>query len=321
MAAAISREDAAKKVDADGMTDGKWDLDKLWKLVTAWEVGDNTVVMPIAREKFVALGRPALDRALSHLDAKDSLLTRAIQKTLEAFPRDEWIGTLIHKTTDPDKLVRKNAVLMVKELKVTEALPRLTEMLTTDPDTQGGVLAALASMKTAPPEVAALLKAPKEPVAVQAAVCLGAVGDDPAIAALIDALGPDYAFPVRLAAVGRLAALGERAVEPMWAVAVKAGPAPTMQTRNIVKALGASKCWQAVSHVNAATRWNDEPHDKWIRLSAILALPELLDSLPAPETLPEEAQASIRLARIDLANARAAETDPLLKRILVKGGK
>src|SRR5207244_299707 len=132
MNAALSKEDAAKQVEKDGQTDGKWDLDKLWKLVTAWEVGDNTVSMPIAREKFVALGQPALDRALTHFDAKDSLLTRAIEKTLEAFPRDQWVPRLLEKTKDPNKLVRKNAVLMVTNLKVAEALPRLTEMLTTD---------------------------------------------------------------------------------------------------------------------------------------------------------------------------------------------
>jgi len=321
MNAAISDADAMKKVEADGMTDGKWDLEKLWKLVTAWEVGDNTKIMPKAREKFVALGKPALDRAFEHFDAKDSLLTRAIEKTLEAFPRDEWTPRLLEKTKDADKIVRKNAVLMVTNLKVAEALPRLTEMLTSDVDTQTSVLAALAALKTAPSEVVALLKAPKESVGVQAAVCLGAVGDDRAIDALVAALGPDFAFPVRLAATEQIGSLGARAAIAVGAVAGNPS-APLMRRRNALRALGASKnIAAAASLVNS---FNDP--DRWIRFSGMLATSEFLKTFPsvAPPGADDDAKGALRM-RADLESAfesqRAAETDPLVKRLVLSQAK
>ncbi len=307
MNAAISKEDAAKKVESDGMTDGKWDLDKLWKIVTSWEVGDNTVVMPIAREKFVALGPPALDRAFEHFDAKDSLLTRAIEKTLEVFPRADWVPRLLEKTKDADKIVRKNALLMVTNLKVAEALPRVREMLTSDPDTNGGALAALAALKTAPPEVVALLKAAKEPVAVQATVCLGSVGDDAAIAALVAALGEDYAFPVRTAAVERLAALGASAAKPLGRVVGDRG-APVMQRRNALRALGGVKSVGACDPIAVALR----DDDRLVRLSALQAADELVRSL--------DADAGLWLSG-ELDRARDTEADPLVKRLVLQSSK
>jgi HEAT repeat protein len=324
MNAAISKEDAAKKVEAGGMADGKWDLDKLWALVTAWEVGDNTVIQPIAREKFIALGKPALDRAFENLNAKDSLITRAIELTLKAFPKDDVVPRLVAKTKDADKFVRKNSVAMLAALNATEAVPRLVEMLTTDADTPGTVLAALATMKTAPPVVASMLKHAKETVAVQAAVCLGAVGDDAAIAALVEALGPDYAFPVRIAATDRLAALGAAAV-PLLHEIVIFDNAPVMQRRNALKALGASKTIKAAQAISSGLGGRN----RWIRLSAMTAAAELIEALAPPKTGEPSAptdddsgtQAFRKLLMLDLDHARELETDPLVKHLVLPPAK
>jgi hypothetical protein len=311
MNAAISKDDAEKKVVADGQTDGKWDLDKLWKIVSAWEVGDNTVIIPIAKEKFVALGKPALDRAFENFDDKHGLAIRAVEYTVAEFAKSDRAGViarLLEKTKDKDKLVRKNAVLIVTNLKVEEALPRLVEMLTTDADTTGTVLAALASMKTAPPEVVALLKAPKEPVGVQAAVCLAAAaqaadGDSvgPYVDPLLNALEPDYAFPVRLAAQERLASLGSRALTRLacW------NDAPTrMGRRARLRALGATK--QALAAATIPTAFADA--DPMIRLSGMLAAQDLIPTIPNPES---------DLLAAALAKARESETDPLVRRLVL----
>ena len=305
MSAAMSKEDATRRVEEDGRSPGPdgapaWDLDKLWKLVTQWEVGDNTVIMPIARERFFALGAPALDRALENLNAKDSLITRTIELTVKAFPREQVVPRLLEKTHDADKFVRKNSVAMLSALQANEAVPRLTEMLTTDPDTTGTVLAALATLKTAPPAVVGLLRAPKEAVAVQAAVCLGAVGDETAIAALVGALGPDYAFPVRLAAQERLAALGAAAV-PALARASRDAPS-AIARRNALRALGSAKAVEASVPIGEALA----DTDPLVRLSAMTAATELLKSIPA--------NASLWLQSA-LDRARDAETDPRLRRV------
>jgi HEAT repeat protein len=189
----------------------------------------------------------------------------------------------------------------VTNLGVKEALPRLTEMLTTDPDTTGGVLMALATMKTAPPEVAALLKSGKEPVGVQAAVCLGAVADEKCVAALVAAMGPDYAFPVRLAAQDRLAALDAAAVRPLSAVASDAA-APRMQRRNALRALGQTKSADACGALAKSLA----DADAFVRLSAMTASAELLKAMDAK---------SGQWLAAALACARAAETDPVVKRL------
>ncbi len=310
MAAAISKEDAAKKVETDGQKDGAWDLDKLWSMVTAWEVGDNTVVMPLARERFFALGAPALDRAIENLNANNSLLTRAIELTLKEFAKTDRaaiVERLLAKTKDPDKFVRKNSVAMLSALGATEALPRLTEMLTTDPDTTGTVLTALASMKTAPPEVVAMLLHAKEPVAVQAAVCLAAVADETSIAALALAMGPDFAFPVRLAACSQLAAVGAPALPTLRTIAADSKH-PRMLRRNAIRALGGTKCPEAWTSLQGAL----QDSDPWIRLSAISAMDELLATFDA---------AARPSFAAELQAARAAETDPLVRRLVAPSPK
>jgi hypothetical protein len=312
MNAAISKEDAEKKVETEGRKDGAWDLDKLWAMVSAWEVGDNTVIMPIARERFFALGRPALDRAFANFDDKHGLAIRGVEFTLREFAKTDRAGVvarLIEKTRDPDKLVRKNAVLLVMNLQVTEALPRLTEMLTTDPDTTGGVLAALAAMKTAPPEVVAMLKHSRESVGVQAAVCLAAAAaeskEQPDLSPLIAALGPDYPFPVRLAAQERLASLGSRACT---ALACWDDLPTTMAQRAALRALGGTKDPRAGSAIERAFA----SKDPMIRLSAMLAADDLVTSLGA------KASQWLAAAR---ARAHDAETDPLVRRLLDGGAK
>jgi hypothetical protein len=312
MNAAISKEDAAKKVEAEGKKDGKWDLDKLWTMVSAWEVGDNTVIMPIAREKFMALGKPALDRAFENFGDKHGLAIRGVEFTLKEFAKTDRagvVGRVVEKTRDADKIVRKNAVAMLAALDAREALPRLTEMLTTDPDTTSGVLAALASMKTAPPEVVPLLHADREPVGVQAAVCLAAAASasktPPDLSPLVAALGPDFAFPVRLAAQERLASLGGRAVP---ALSAWDGLPTRMARRAALRALGGTKDAGATGAIAKGL----VSQDPMIRLSAMLAAQDLVASLDA------ELGTWMSAA---LKKARAAETDAVVRRVLLAGDK
>jgi HEAT repeat protein len=143
---------------------------------------------------------------------------------------------------------------------------------------------------------------------VQAVLCLGAVGDDPCIAALCGALGPDHAFPVRMAALDRLAALGERAVPALAALAAD-GAAPTMARRNAIRALGRTKA-------AAATGWIASlmaGPDRLLRMSAYQAAGDLAKGLAAAE------DATVRQQGRTLEGLREAlrekETDPLVKRM------
>jgi hypothetical protein len=301
--ASITPEKAKEIVDRDGTVpgaDGKPadDLDRLWKLSCEWEVGDNRVIVPIARDRLVALGKPALDRALEKIGDRQGLEYRNCEVVFSKFPAEEVVPRLIERSKDADPFVRRNSVRSLATLQAKGSLDRLAEMLEKDPETRGSVLAALAAMKTVLPSVPGFLRDPKESAGVQAALCLAGVGDPAAVAALCGALGPDHAFPVRLAAMDRLAALG--AVEPLAKVAADE-TLPVMARRNAIRALGRTKAPAAAAAVAAALR----SADRGIRLSAFPAAGELAKAL---------GDGGKDLAAA-LAAARAAETDPLVKRM------
>jgi HEAT repeat protein len=303
-AAAITQEAAEARVAAEGMapTGGAgpvWDLDRLWKLASQWEVNDNRIVVPIARARLWDLGAPALARALERIATKDGLEFRAVESTCAKF-RDEAVPLLVVKTSDADPLVRGGAVRVLTTLKAPEAFDRFAVLLDTDEPNRGAVLAGLAALKKAPPAVAALLRAPKERVGVQAALCLGGVGDAEAIAALVGAIGPETAFPVRIAAVEQLGALGDAAVPALAEVAI-GGAGASMKRRNALRALGKTGRAGAITAVTACLT----DADRGVRLSALEAARDLDGKL--------EGEAKTALAAA-VAAARAAETDADLRR-------
>ncbi len=236
------------------------DLDALWKTSCLWEVGDNRVLVPAAREALWALGTPALDRAFERLGTKDGLEYRAVETTLQHFPRGQVVPRLLETSRHEEARVRKGALRAIASLAPPEAYDRLAAMLPSDAENRPSVLAALAALRRAPPEVAGLLRSPKESEGVQAAVCLGAAGD---AATLATALGPDVAFPVRTAAALRLGAIGEAAVPALAGLAADGG-APPMARRNALRALGWTKSPAAHPALAAALR----SEDRMVRLSA-----------------------------------------------------
>jgi hypothetical protein len=305
MGAEITKEAATAIVDKDGrvpLNDGTRvdDLDALWKIGIRWQVGDERVIGPIARERLVALGAPTLARAIERLGTKDGLEFECIQAVLPKFPRDAVISKLVEATRAAEVPVRKGALRMLITLVAVEAEGRLVEMLA-DPEARGFVLRGLAALKKAPPAVAGYLKSAKEGEGVAAAVCLGAAGGKDAIVALVGALSTQTAFPVRLAAEQQLAALGEAAV-PALAEAVLCA-ATVREKRAALRALGGTKAKAAIEPV---VRSMGDPADAWIRLSARLAAEQLVRDLP------KEATADLSKA---IEASRGHETDSLLKRL------
>ncbi len=307
-AAAITQEAAEAKVDAEGKVakeggEPAWDLDKLWTLSSAWEVNDNRIVVPIARARLWDLGAPALARAIERLATKDGLEFRAVETTCERF-RAEALPLLLAKTEDGDPLVRGGAIRVLTTLKAPEAFDRFAALLGSDETNRGAILAGLAALKKAPPAVAALLRAPKERVGVQAALCLGGVAaataDADAIAALVGAIGPETAFPVRIAAVEQLGAIGDAAVVPLAKLAADAA-APSMTRRNALRALGKTGRPGAARAVAACLT----DADRGVRLSALEAARDLDGKLEG------DAKAALASA---VSAARTTETDENLRR-------
>ena len=303
----MTEEKARAEVDRDGTVagaDGKTvdDLEKLWAVSCRWEVGDNRVIVPIARERLVALGKPALARALERVGTKDGLEYRAVEVVFSKFPREEVVPPLLEKTRDAEGIVRRGAVRALAGLQAAEAEGRFAEMLGEDPSSRATVLGALAALKKAPPAVAGFLRSEKESEGVAAAGCLGAAGGEEAVRALMGALGADVPLPVRLAAVERLGALGEAAVPALVAFVGTEFPSSAWERRNALRALGKSKSPAAVEGIARALG----DSNRWVRLAAFQAGDELAKELGA------EAPSSLAAA---MAAARAAETDPLLRRL------
>lgn len=289
-AASITKEEAEAKVEAEGkvvLNDGDraWDLDKLWALASQWEVNDNRVILPIARERLFALplkdGKvPALERAFERLGSGSvgsGLEFRAVEATVTHFAKDDGrapvVARLLDATRSDDVAVRKGAVSLLATLKATEAVERMAEMLRTDDATRRGVLAALGALKAAPPEVATFLPSRNELEGVNAAVALGAAGDDASVAALASAIGGTTPFLTRTAATEQLALLGEKALARLSAIA-RDDAADVTARRNALRALGRSKHADAVDPILDGLR----SRDRWVRLSSVLAARALAET-------------------------------------------
>jgi HEAT repeat protein len=301
-ATTFTAEQAQAAVLVDGRVPGPdgtpvFDLDALWKIACRWEVGDNRIIVPAAREHLVALGAPALDRAMERVGTKDGLEFRAVESTLARFPAEDVVPLLLARTEEEDVAVRKGAVRALASLGAQAALPRLTVMLGSDAPSRGTVLAALATLRHAPPEVALHIRSPKEPEGVQAVLCLAAVGGSDAIAALCDSLGPDVPFPVRMAVVDRVGALAPLAVARLSSMTEDA-TLPAMTRRNALRALGLSKSADATDAI-ALALFSDDP---LVSFSAYEAGRDLLADLG-----PEKGE-DIALA---IKNAREMESEPL----------
>jgi HEAT repeat protein len=302
----MTPEKAKEVVDRDGTVPGPDgrpvdDIEKLWAIACRWEVGDERIVVPVARERLVALGKPALDKALERVGDRHGLEFRACESVFAKFPAGEVVPRLVERSRDPDPFVRRRSVSALATLRAEGAMDRLLEILEKDPETRSAALGALAALKKAPPPVKGFLRSAKESDGVNAAACLASVGDEAAIQALLGALGHDHALPVRLAALDRLAALGAAAIPALTALAEDPSR-PVPARRNAIRALGRMKDAGATFPVLQAL----ESADRGIRLSAFQAAGDLSKSLD-----PEDA----RVMADALAAARAKETDPLVKRM------
>lgn len=304
MGAAITEAQARARVDEEGTVagpDGRRtdDLDKLWAIAIRWQVGDERVIGPIARERLVALGAPTLERMMARLGSKDGLEIEAVQALLPRFSRETVVARLVEATTSKDVAVRRTALRLLGTLSATEAEAAVVAALT-DADVRVQALRALAAMKSAPPAVLEVLRSGKELEAVAAAACLGAAGGTTSLDALVAALAPTTPFLARLAAEAQLSARGDAAVEPL---ARAAADASSMRVRRTaLRALGATKAAAAAPALAAATR----DADPWVRFEARLAGAALVRALG------DAAPAALVTA---LAEAKAKEEDPVGKRL------
>ena len=279
---AISKEDAKQKLLAQGQVerDGThvWDLDKLWAICSEWEVGDNRVIMPLAREQLFALGQPALDRAFDRIATDNSLEYLAVKATLKHFDIALVAPRLLEASMAQDAKARKRAIAAMEHLKHKSFLPRLEELLETDPVTRRNVLMSLTALKHCPAGVHKLLKSKDELAGVAAAGCLASAPTKENIAALIAALDRDTPYLARTAAVHWLTRVID---ESFFAVVdfAKSKDASSMALRNAFRVLGNSK----KLHALWGLRRGFEDKRYLVRLTSIRESKRLLDTVEPPK--------------------------------------
>jgi HEAT repeat protein len=262
-------------------------------------VGDERVIGPIARRRLVALGDPALDRAIERLGTKSGLEGEAVLALLRELPREKVVPRLLASTESEDAAVRKGAARFLGQLNVAEAEPRLVALLD-DAEARLFALRALAAIGKGPAGVERFLKARNELEGVAAVGCVAAAGR---LDALVAALAPDHPFLVRRAAEQRLAAVGAPAV-PALERAAREGATPR-QRRAALRALGLSGSDLAVEPVVEALL----SPDRWTRFTAFDAADRL-----APRVA-KDLEVRLRTSREAVG---LGEKDPLLKTLLAR---
>ncbi len=326
----ISKEDATKQVHAKGQVerDGTrvWDLDKLWSICSEWEVGDNRIIMPLAREQLFALRQSALDRAFERIATDSSLEFLAVKATLKHFDISNVAPRLLERSTSDDIKVRKRVIAAMEHLKHRSFIPRLEALLTEDPTTRRNVLLALTALKHCPPEVREMLKSKDELVGVAAAGCLASAPSKENVAALIAALDHDTPYLARTAAIHWLSKIVEEPGSPVFDV-IKQGQASIIVRRNALRVLGGSK--QLLACFGLLRGLQDKHH--LIRLTAMQESQQLLNTAEEPKKKPRQSS-SRRPSTIDwhltyqmfeeeLNKTKNAERHPLLKRLYILPSK
>jgi len=228
----LSREDARKRVDEKAGQD----LEKLWALASEWAVGEMADVVPVARERLMAMGGPALKKALSRVGTRSGLELRAIQDVLKRF-RDESISPLVRMLGDEDRRRRAQAAGLLADLEATRAVEEIVKLLD-DKKTKGGALEALARLGVAGvwPNVAGLLEDESERVRVAAIRCLQKLGAVESAPALVQRLTSADMFTVRFAAEDVLVSFGGPVVERLMDLARTAKDLTAR--RHAIRALG-----------------------------------------------------------------------------------
>jgi hypothetical protein len=228
----LSEDDARKRVDEEA----GHDLEKLWKLASAWAVGEMADVVPVAIERLVAKGAPAMEKALSRVGTRDGLELRAIQEVLKRF-KERSIPPLIGMLKDDDRRRRSQAAGLLADLEATQAVDEIVGLFA-DKKTKIAALDAVARLGVAIlwPDVAPLLADDSERVRVAAVRCLQKLKAVRSAPVLIRRLTIADMFTVRFAAEDALVSFGAPVVERLMDLARTAEDLTAR--RHAIRALG-----------------------------------------------------------------------------------
>jgi len=233
----LTPDQVEARLKADAWDDARaaWDLDRLWDVGCQWSVGEMADVVPIARERLVGLGAPALEKALGKVGTDYSLEWLCVEDVLKRFG-EQAVPRLRALLTGGTARERARAASLLADLKVVDAIDDVVALLG-DPEACRPALDALARFGEARvwPAVADCLVSPVERTRVTAVRCLESLRATEAVPRLVERLAPPEMFTVRFAAEDVLVAFAAR--EALRALALDAGASRTAR-RHALRALG-----------------------------------------------------------------------------------
>lgn len=299
--------------------EAKPSIAELWTTGCLWEVGDNRVTVPKARQALIDAGEPALQYALTRLSAKDTLETRCLSVVFAGWKANRELAPkalqgLVDNIGHADPVARRNVADLLDQFDDRSALEPLLARARTE-DNEGVRMAQLAPLAQwkSPDALALLVRASRtglERLRSRAAVLLANYEEAAALDRLIEMLD-DTAFYVADAAAAALRQAGVNArgrclVELKKALALPPAEQrlqPMRQLIGVVASLAHADTpgvlLAALQHGNAG-----------VRADSAEALAAWKAGAGALDTLTDVARA--------LETALAIETDPFAKAAIAK---
>ena len=110
-------------------------FEELWEIAVRWEVGDNGVIVPVARERLIAFGKDIIPKIDEKFDDDYGLAARAydviLTKLYEDYP-DEIRAMLEKNLDDEDNARRRNALSQIANVKIKELDQKIVPLLEDD---------------------------------------------------------------------------------------------------------------------------------------------------------------------------------------------
>ncbi|MCD6216859.1 HEAT repeat domain-containing protein [bacterium] len=110
-------------------------FDELWEIATRWQVGDNSVIVPVARERLIAFGKDVIPKIDEKFDDNYGLASRAYDVILPAlyenYP-DEIRAMLEKNLDDEDNARKRNALSQIAKVKLAELDEKIVSLLDDD---------------------------------------------------------------------------------------------------------------------------------------------------------------------------------------------
>ncbi len=315
MASAASAEEPATAPKAES------ELDKTWKTACEWAVGSAAVRVREARAKLIAMGEPALRKAIERLATTEGLELEAAQAVIAGIGAPAAIPLIEAAETDslPDQVLRESMSLLSQinqkgqmqpeiRQKAEKAVLRNTKSTRLPVRLRALLVSSEFCLREAIPAAAELAKDPAESVRRGVALILGKFGGEEVVEPLVAFLH-DRIMTVRFTAQDSLGLIGPKAFPPLIAAIEKEGD--PIARRHLLVAMGATGAQGAEDPLRRRCLDAQDPIERGFALRGLLALLETRRNAASKVPEGDERNAAIGILKAEARDfAALAAEDP-----------